>query len=378
MGIRQLITSPEIKFDRVSRLRFFGPSSCGHHDAVIMIRPLVAIGALVVLAAVAEASYRHDSYEDNKYDHDYKHEPQYYEEKYQEPTYEKYDDDYGYEEHNYDYRPMYKSLYGYGGDSYGKSYSSYEDDHYGDDSYEVSYRHKRQAEDDREGQASMNPEVSPGCFSSPLEDCGEACVTSFDKDEECHRCCCQEIPVNETMCALPVSSGDVARCRGNFERWAFNGETGNCEPFTYGGCGGNGNRFMCQEMCERHCVNEKGREGQQSFSGCHSCIRISGKKDGARIAHPDLYGKYTMGPGLINNRDWYIKVGGGYALWALPSGNWMLGKKNKKGRNFGFIHGKFETTYDCPHWTPNKWRYFAQRKWNNAGSSFKVRVTKCK
>merc|ERR1712027_42020 len=108
---------------------------------VIMIRPLVAIGALVVLAAVADASYRHDSYED-KYGHDYKHEPQYYEEKYHEPTYEK-----------YDHWPMYKykSRYGYGGDSYDKSYSSYEDDHHGDDSYDHSYRHKRAATEESVG-----------------------------------------------------------------------------------------------------------------------------------------------------------------------------------------------------------------------------------
>jgi len=123
-----------------------------------MIRPLIAIGALVILAAVADASYRHDSYEDNKYDHDYKHEPQYYKEKYHEPTYVKYDDEYGYEVPKYDHRPMYKTRYGYDGDSYGKSYSSYEDDHYGDDSYDHSYRHKRATESVFE--SLMEPELS--------------------------------------------------------------------------------------------------------------------------------------------------------------------------------------------------------------------------
>merc|ERR1712122_244574 len=117
-----------------------------------MIRPLIAIGALVILAAVADASYRHDSYEDNK------HEPQYYKEKYHEPTYVKYDDEYGYEVPKYDHRPMYKTRYGYDGDSYGKSYSSYEDDHYGDDSYDHSYRHKRATESVFE--SLMEPELS--------------------------------------------------------------------------------------------------------------------------------------------------------------------------------------------------------------------------
>ena len=52
--------------------------------------------------------------------------------------------------------------------------------------------------------------------------------------------------MNATSCALPADGG---RCRGNFERWAFNEATGDCERFAYGGCGGNGNRFMCKEMC---------------------------------------------------------------------------------------------------------------------------------
>merc|ERR1712117_527306 len=118
---------------------------------VIMIRPLVAIGALVVLTFVAEAAstkyddyYKGDFYgkSASSYGGDsYKHDPEYYEEEYREPTYEKYDDEYGYEEHKYDHKPMYKhktmkSHYGYGGDSYGKSYSTY--------SYKPSrFRHKR-------------------------------------------------------------------------------------------------------------------------------------------------------------------------------------------------------------------------------------------
>merc|ERR1712117_171016 len=140
---RQPISSPELEYDRLRRLFY----SIIFH-VIIMIRPLVAIGALVVLAAVAEASYSDDSYEDNKYDHDYKHEPQYYDEKYRVPTY-KYDDEYGYEdpkydeysyeEHKYDHRPMYrhKTMKHY---KYQPSYRH--DYHYGDDSYN-SYRHKR-------------------------------------------------------------------------------------------------------------------------------------------------------------------------------------------------------------------------------------------
>merc|ERR1712117_708238 len=120
---------------------------------VAMVSPLVAIGALVVLTAVAEsasiASYGDDSYgkstssdvskqeshEDNKYDNDYKmkkqvtfartykHEPQYYEEEYYRPIYKVY------EVPKYDHRGGYRS-YGDGGDSYGKSYSPYKPSSY--------------------------------------------------------------------------------------------------------------------------------------------------------------------------------------------------------------------------------------------------------
>merc|ERR1719411_460529 len=97
-----------------------------------MIRPLVAIaiGALVVLAVVAEAAstkyeddYKGDSYgkSTRSYGEDsYKHEPEYYKEEYHDPTYEKYNDHYG-----------------YGVDSYGKSYSTYSSDE------PCPYRHKR-------------------------------------------------------------------------------------------------------------------------------------------------------------------------------------------------------------------------------------------
>merc|ERR1719412_2636878 len=132
-----------------------------------MIRPLIAIGALVVLAAVearyedgSRVSYKHEEhysnepYGDNKYDDgygkkqvayakSYKHEPEHYEE-YEEPSYGKYEE--------YDHKPTYKhkyepahrhSVYRYGGDSYGKSYSSYEEPTYAKSykipTYEVEY-----------------------------------------------------------------------------------------------------------------------------------------------------------------------------------------------------------------------------------------------
>jgi len=153
-----------------------------------MIRPLVAIGALVVLTFVAEAAstkyddyYKGDFYgkSASSYGGDsYKHDPEYYEEEYREPTYEKYDDEYGYEEHKYDHKPMYKhktmkSHYGYGGDSYGKSYSSYKPSSY------KKYRQKRSMEE-REKQISLfqgSDSFSLSFLGSEVED------TKLSKEE---------------------------------------------------------------------------------------------------------------------------------------------------------------------------------------------------
>merc|ERR1712117_715267 len=123
---------------------------------VNMIRLLVSFGVLFVLLVVTKAAstkYRHSSYDDSyddhykKYDHvygkkhvayakSYKHEPEYYGE-YEEPSYEVYEEYDLKNTYTHKYEPTYRhkrSVYGYGGDSYGKSYSTY--------SYKPSsYRH---------------------------------------------------------------------------------------------------------------------------------------------------------------------------------------------------------------------------------------------
>lgn len=52
------------------------------------------------------------------------------------------------------------------------------------------------------------------------------------------------------QCTLPAEQGT---CKGNFERWAYNSETLRCEPFTWGGCGGNTNRFESESACKQRC-----------------------------------------------------------------------------------------------------------------------------
>lgn len=52
------------------------------------------------------------------------------------------------------------------------------------------------------------------------------------------------------VCNLPRVSGN---CDGYFRVYGYNKDSGQCEPFIYGGCGGNENRFDTVEACRAAC-----------------------------------------------------------------------------------------------------------------------------
>lgn len=52
------------------------------------------------------------------------------------------------------------------------------------------------------------------------------------------------------MCVLETDPG---QCSGNFTRWSFNAESRSCQPFTWGGCQGNENRFISESACILQC-----------------------------------------------------------------------------------------------------------------------------
>ncbi|KHJ85554.1 Kunitz/Bovine pancreatic trypsin inhibitor domain protein, partial [Oesophagostomum dentatum] len=78
---------------------------------------------------------------------------------------------------------------------------------------------------------------------------------NYASREECLAICHKE--------AAPVVVGDFAsvckhdvdagECNGVFQRFAFDTESGECRPFTYGGCGGNGNNFATLAECRIKC-----------------------------------------------------------------------------------------------------------------------------
>lgn len=52
------------------------------------------------------------------------------------------------------------------------------------------------------------------------------------------------------VCSLPVAHGT---CRAAYPKIFYNSNTGKCEPFVYGGCGGNANRFDTVAQCQQTC-----------------------------------------------------------------------------------------------------------------------------
>ncbi|KAK2706695.1 hypothetical protein QYM36_014662 [Artemia franciscana] len=60
---------------------------------------------------------------------------------------------------------------------------------------------------------------------------------------------------DDDICRLPAAQGP---CRGSVPAWYYNQDNGLCQVFSYGGCGGNANRFVSEEQCKRQCGAFKG------------------------------------------------------------------------------------------------------------------------
>lgn len=58
----------------------------------------------------------------------------------------------------------------------------------------------------------------------------------------------------EEVCRMKPDPGS---CYAIFPAWYFNSDSGRCEEFTYGGCGGNENRFDTETACAEKCIVAK-------------------------------------------------------------------------------------------------------------------------
>lgn len=70
----------------------------------------------------------------------------------------------------------------------------------------------------------------------------------------------------EDVCNEDVMTGP---CRQWQTRYYFNKNSQTCEPFTYGGCQGTGNRFENRAECESVCII-----GQEPTSTAHKGMKI--------------------------------------------------------------------------------------------------------
>ena len=66
----------------------------------------------------------------------------------------------------------------------------------------------------------------------------------------------------EDICMLSPETGT---CRGSFERYFYNNQSGECESFLYGGCDANANNFEDKETCENRCKIPKALPKIQGF-----------------------------------------------------------------------------------------------------------------
>ncbi|KAJ9586370.1 hypothetical protein L9F63_019992 [Diploptera punctata] len=68
----------------------------------------------------------------------------------------------------------------------------------------------------------------------------------YDSEEDCYT-------HSETPEELCNEEQIVGLCDAYIPSYYYNAETHKCEQFIYGGCGGNGDRFMTEEACLAFC-----------------------------------------------------------------------------------------------------------------------------
>ena len=80
---------------------------------------------------------------------------------------------------------------------------------------------------------------------------GADCDTrnSFSTAAACRDECAMPIAARD-VCSMPAEKGDCARRQ---RRWAYDKRAGRCQPFEYGGCGGNDNNFETLRECLSSC-----------------------------------------------------------------------------------------------------------------------------
>ncbi|XP_017464238.1 PREDICTED: putative Kunitz-type serine protease inhibitor [Rhagoletis zephyria] len=86
--------------------------------------------------------------------------------------------------------------------------------------------------------------------------------------------------VQDPKCLQPKEPGP---CRMNLDRFYYNAQTNACEPFKFGGCRGNDNKFGFLKTCEDACVVAKTTANNAAANSKASAAAV-GPKAAAAIA----------------------------------------------------------------------------------------------
>ncbi|KAA0706008.1 Kunitz and NTR domain-containing protein 2 [Triplophysa tibetana] len=97
---------------------------------------------------------------------------------------------------------------------------------------------------------------SNNCFTFTFRQC-DTNKNHFDTYDSCMSSCGM---VLAAPCSLPSVQGP---CKSYTPRWAYSPAVKECQPFVYGGCGGNKNNFKSQEACEEMCPFPKMKNCKQ-------------------------------------------------------------------------------------------------------------------
>lgn len=97
----------------------------------------------------------------------------------------------------------------------------------------------------------------------------EGNANRYESEEQCLRQC--GAFKNKDVCSMEK---DYGPCVGRFRKWYYSAPLKQCEEFTFGGCDGNGNRFSSQDECQQICLVREEPEissGQSSISKASIC-----------------------------------------------------------------------------------------------------------
>jgi len=160
---------------------------------------------------------------------------------------------------------------------------------------------------------------------------------------------CSKFKDNAHICSL---YSDVGRCKAAFRKFFYNSNTGKCEPFVYGGCGGNANRFDSVAQCEQTCSNS----GPNPAPGMKKCLQDKSKAKKLRkkyIPQCDKNGEYRAVQCFPKDKwCWCAQGNGNPVPKTFFNRNWSKAKKPncKSFRNMKFKcdkSGSMDHPLDC-------------------------------